>query len=199
MRICVAGNDGDTRRLIKAVIGFLAPKNVASTYQGEVDAGLYLHIGIEIHVVHRSLNIGFVEIVILGEQGIESAERARAATVAAACDVGFDREPRSSPYPYVKIQPRADFALIGRSDILWRQKTNDSFYQPPVLDEIQMLAWPTILSDFICGPNSVDLITICTFLRFFTRPNLGVVQDSGHAYLGGSDAPLFNRNGVRCS
>jgi hypothetical protein len=34
-------------------------------------------------------------------------------------------------YPYVKIQPRIDLALIGRSDILWRQKTNDSFYQPP--------------------------------------------------------------------
>jgi len=34
-------------------------------------------------------------------------------------------------YPYVKIQPRTDLAFTAGSDILWRQNTNDSFYQPP--------------------------------------------------------------------
>jgi hypothetical protein len=34
-------------------------------------------------------------------------------------------------YPYVQIQPRADLAFMAGVDILWRQNTNDSFYQPP--------------------------------------------------------------------
>jgi hypothetical protein len=34
-------------------------------------------------------------------------------------------------YPYVQIQPRADFAFTAGIDILWRQNTHDSFYQPP--------------------------------------------------------------------
>jgi hypothetical protein len=34
-------------------------------------------------------------------------------------------------YPYVQIQPRADLAFTAGVDILWRQNTSDSFYQPP--------------------------------------------------------------------
>jgi len=34
-------------------------------------------------------------------------------------------------YPYVQIQPRADLAFMAGVDILWRQNTSDSFYQPP--------------------------------------------------------------------
>jgi hypothetical protein len=34
-------------------------------------------------------------------------------------------------YPYVQIQPRSDLALMAGIDILWRQNTHDSFYQPP--------------------------------------------------------------------
>jgi Alginate export len=33
--------------------------------------------------------------------------------------------------PYVQVQPRADLALLTGIDILWRENTNDSFYQPP--------------------------------------------------------------------
>jgi Alginate export len=33
--------------------------------------------------------------------------------------------------PYVQIQPRANLAFLAGIDILWRQNTNDSFYQPP--------------------------------------------------------------------
>jgi hypothetical protein len=34
-------------------------------------------------------------------------------------------------YPYVQVQPRADLAFMAGVDILWRQNTRDSFYQPP--------------------------------------------------------------------
>jgi hypothetical protein len=34
-------------------------------------------------------------------------------------------------FPYVQIQPRTDFAFMAGVDILWRQNTHDSFYQPP--------------------------------------------------------------------
>jgi hypothetical protein len=34
-------------------------------------------------------------------------------------------------YPYVQIQPRADLAFMAGIDILWRENTHDSFYQPP--------------------------------------------------------------------
>lgn len=34
-------------------------------------------------------------------------------------------------YPYVQIQPRAALAFMAGIDILWRQNTRDSFYQPP--------------------------------------------------------------------
>jgi hypothetical protein len=33
--------------------------------------------------------------------------------------------------PYVQVQPRADLAFMAGIDILWRQNTSDSFYQPP--------------------------------------------------------------------
>jgi hypothetical protein len=33
--------------------------------------------------------------------------------------------------PYVQVQPRADLAFLAGIDILWRQNTSDSFYQPP--------------------------------------------------------------------
>ena len=34
-------------------------------------------------------------------------------------------------YPYVQIQPRSNFAFMTGIDVLWRQNTHDSFYQPP--------------------------------------------------------------------
>jgi hypothetical protein len=34
-------------------------------------------------------------------------------------------------YPYVQIQPRSDLPFMAGIDILWRQNTRDSFYQPP--------------------------------------------------------------------
>ncbi len=34
-------------------------------------------------------------------------------------------------YPYAQIQPRPDLALMTGLDILWRENTHDSFYQPP--------------------------------------------------------------------
>jgi hypothetical protein len=34
-------------------------------------------------------------------------------------------------FPYVQIQPRPDLAFQAGIDVLWRQNTNDSFYQPP--------------------------------------------------------------------
>jgi hypothetical protein len=34
-------------------------------------------------------------------------------------------------YPYVQIQPRRDLAFMAGVDVLWRQNTHDSFYQPP--------------------------------------------------------------------
>jgi hypothetical protein len=33
--------------------------------------------------------------------------------------------------PYVQIQPRPDLAFMTGIDVLWRQNTHDSFYQPP--------------------------------------------------------------------
>jgi hypothetical protein len=33
--------------------------------------------------------------------------------------------------PYMQIQPRSDLAFMMGIDILWRQNTRDSFYQPP--------------------------------------------------------------------
>ncbi len=34
-------------------------------------------------------------------------------------------------FPYVQIQPRPDLAFMTGADILWRESTRDSFYQPP--------------------------------------------------------------------
>ena len=34
-------------------------------------------------------------------------------------------------YPYAQIQPRTDLAFMAGIDILWRENTHDSFYQPP--------------------------------------------------------------------
>lgn len=34
-------------------------------------------------------------------------------------------------YPYVQVQPRPDLAFMTGVDVLWRENTHDSFYQPP--------------------------------------------------------------------
>jgi hypothetical protein len=36
-------------------------------------------------------------------------------------------------YPYAKIQPRPDLGFMAGVDVLWRENTQDSFYEPPGL------------------------------------------------------------------
>jgi hypothetical protein len=36
-------------------------------------------------------------------------------------------------YPYVQVQPLRNLAFMAGVDVLWRENTHDSFYQPPGL------------------------------------------------------------------